>query len=179
MSRRKRSQDASEPSESVHREMGVFILLSSRAAPPRRTPPCPPRLGAARSSDAGYLLRPSPSPAHAPSVANLVPGRAPNMQRSFGQPLPLHPSWEPAKPIYPIQSAGTRDHPAVGRDLALGGARHGRAPRQGRSSVEHAQRGGRHAIVLNPPTTTRTNAVPLDLNHVGSVEELWSNLWSR
>ena len=116
-------------------------LTRRRAELSRRAPPCP-----------------SPSPAHAPSVANLVPGRAPNMQRSFGQPLPLHPSWEPAKPIYPIQSAGTRDHPAVGRDLALGGARHGRAPRQGRSSVEHAQRGGRHAIVsvarvlANPPS---------------------------
>ena len=54
--------------------------------------------------------------------------------------------------------------------------------------MEHAQRGGRHAIVLNPPTTTRTNAVPLDLNplppeqivvriHVG--DYLWRNLWSR
>ena len=31
----------------------------------------------------------------------------------------------------------------------------------------HAQRGGRHAIVLNPPTSTRTNAVPLDLEPVG------------
>ena len=31
----------------------------------------------------------------------------------------------------------------------------------------HAQRGGRHAIVLNPPTSTRTNAVPLGLKPVG------------
>ena len=53
----------------------------------------------------------------------------------------------------------------------------------------HAQRGGRHAIVLNPPTSTRTTAVPLDLEPVGGRyhpnesscggDYLWRNLWSR
>ena len=60
--------------------------------PPSHAPPASTRRGAEPSrssrehSDAGHLLRPSPSPAHAPSVADVVPGQAPNTVGRLGVP---------------------------------------------------------------------------------------------
>ena len=62
--------------------------------PPSHAPPASTRRGAEPSrssrehSDAGSLLRPSPSPAHAPSVADVVPGQAPNTVGRLGGSRP-------------------------------------------------------------------------------------------
>ena len=129
-----------------------------------RRPDCATRHSAepSRSSlehtDAGYLLRPSVSstPTH-PSPPTRSPVR-PQYGRLLGQPLPLYPRspvWSESllPPPAGSQSHSRMDVGSPGQSVfpgTWGGARAGQGPSRGRSSGEHAQRGGRrHAIVLN------------------------------
>ena len=141
--------------ESGHRGTGVPILLPSRAASSRRHATLldqAPRGAQSPGTSLPFALaRPrtlccQPRPRSGPQHATVV-WAAPAVASILG-----------ASQTYlsdPI--CGDAGSPGCGSGPGTGGARHGRAPRQGRSSVEHAQRGGRHAIVsvarvlANPP----------------------------
>ena len=144
------------PRESELREMGRCYGMGSFSPPSSAAPPVSFRRGV----EPIVSSRVPPRPSSLSTLALLrtsapARGRAISNTRSRGLPLPSYPGSSRGIHTHTLStcrldvgSPGRWDGPGVrGGDQGKGGAR---------------SSGGRHAIVLNPPTYTRTIAMPLE-----------------
>ena len=152
-----RAKGVKTPVNPAIRSTGRLVLsfFSPVGRPHHHAARHPARPGAARSSDAGYLLRPSPSPAHAPSVANLSPVGPPTCVGRLGG---LH---GPCRRIQPGSQTylsdpicGDAGSPGCGSGPGTGGGK-ARTSAKAREELGGARAAGRTARRLTEWTGPR------------------------